>query len=181
MYVITLGLHIGSNMKHLLIITSLLFIGCAIDTGSSAYVNDITQPKSSSNYNTLEFGYSSSSNIQSFEPHYFPRDFEYVGIFKTSHGANLVMKNNTASTMSVKVNYTIACSVNGNPAETTSQTLSFSLDMFEQKESSNSVDGYWHGGMKTIECNGYITSVIPTSYDHSNFQIWTGVFPIATN
>lgn len=168
-------------MKHLLTFTSLLFIACAIDTGSSAYDNDISPPQSSSHFDTLKFTYNSSSSKHSVEPHYFPSDLEYVGIFKHSHGANLVMKNNTAYQMSIKVNYTIACSVNGNTAEITSETLSFSLDVFEQKESSNSVDGYWHGGMNTIECNGYITSVIPTSYDYSNLQIWTGTFPIATN
>lgn len=169
----------GFNMKCLLVIFTMVFIGCANDTGVSADYDDSTTTSSNS-YEPYSWMYSSSSATTNIAQHYFPTDLEYVGIYKTSNGAKLVMKNNTAYTMSVKVNYTISCSVNGKDAETTTKTLEFYLNMYEQKESSNNVDGYWHGGMTTIDCTGAITSIIPDYYDKSNFQAWTGSYPIST-
>lgn len=174
----TSGYLMRFNMKCLLAVFTIVFIGCANDTGVNADYADNTTISSSS-YDSFSWMYSSSSNTPDIVPHYFPTDLEYVGIYKTSTGANLVMKNNTAYTMSVNVNYTISCSVNGKAAETTTKTLGFYLNMYEQKESS-SVDGYWHGGMTTIECTGTITSIIPDYYDKSNFQVWTGSYPIST-
>jgi hypothetical protein len=157
----------------------MLLAGCANDTGVSVVYDDNTTISSSSYDPYSWMYYSSSSKTPEIAKSDFPTDLEYVGIFKTSTGANLVMKNNTAYTMSVKVNYTISCSVNGKPAKTSTRTLKFKFDMYEQKESSTGVDG-WHGGMDTIECSGSIHSIIPDSYDHSNFQTWTGSYPIST-
>lgn len=176
----TSGYLMRFNMKCLLTVITMLFVGCANDTGVSTDYDDNTTISSSSYDPYSWMYYSSSSKTPEIAKHYFPTDLEYVGIFKTSNGANLVMRNNTAYTMSVKVNYTISCSVNGKTAQTTTKTLNFSFDMYEQKESSTSVDGYWHGGMDTIECSGTISSIIPNSYDHSNFQTWTGSYPIST-
>lgn len=167
------------NMKLVFAVIAMVIVGCANDTGVSVDYDDDTT-LSSSSYEPYSWMYSSSSKTPEIAKHYFPTDLEYVGINKTSHGANLVMKNNTAYTMSVKVNYTISCSVNGKAAETTTKTIGFYLNMYEQKESSNSVDGYWHGGMTTIDCTGAITSIIPDYSDKSNFQTWTGSYPIST-
>ena len=166
------------NMKCLLAVFTMAFIGCANDTGVSADFYDDTT-LSSSSYEQYSLMYSSSSKTPEITKHYFPTDLEYVGIYEKSTGANLVMKNNTAYTMSVKVNYTISCSVNGKAAKTTTKTLKFSFDMYEQKE-VGSVDGYWHGGMTTIDCTGTITSIIPDYSDKSNFQAWSGSYPIST-
>jgi len=165
------------NIKCLLAVFTLMFIGCANDTGVSADFYDDTT-LSSSSYDPYSLMYSSSSKTPEIAKHYFPTDLEYVGIYKKSTGVNLVMKNNTAYTMSVKVNYTISCSVNGKAAKTTTNTLKFKFDMYEQKE-SGSMDG-WHGGMTTIDCTGTITSIIPDYFDESNFQAWTGSYPIST-
>lgn len=175
----TSGYLMRFNMKWLFAVITMVLVGCANDTGVSADYDDDTT-LSSSSYEPYSWMYSSSSKTPEIAKHYFPTDLEYVGIYKTSNGANLVMKNNTAYTMSVKVNYTISCSVNGKAAETTTKTLRFYLNMYEQKESSNSVDGYWHGGMTTIDCTGTITSIIPDYSDKSNFQAWTGSYPIST-
>lgn len=167
------------NMKWLFAVITMVLVGCANDTGVNANYDDDTT-LSSSHYEPYSWMYSSSSKTPNIVKHYFPTDLEYVGIYKTSHGANLVMKNNTAFTMSVKVNYSISCSVNGKTADTTTKTLRFYLDMYEQQESINSLDGYWHGGMNTIDCIGTITSIIPDDNDKSNFQAWTGSYPIST-
>jgi len=176
---ITSGYLMRFNMKYLFAVITIVLVGCANDTGVSADYNDDTT-LSSSSYEPFSLMYSSSSKTPEIAKHYFPTDLEYVGIYKKSNGANLVMKNNTAYTMSVKVNYTISCSVDGKTAKTTTETLKFSLNMYEQKESSGSVDGYWHGGMTTIDCTGTITSIIPDYFDDSNFQAWTGSYPIST-
>lgn len=167
------------NMKCLLAVITIVFAGCANDTVVSADYDDDTTISSSS-YEPYSWMYSSSSKTPDKAKHYFPTDLEYVGIYKTSHGANLVMKNNTAYKMSVKVNYTISCSVNGKAAETTTKTLEFYLNMYELQESSKSVDGYWHTRIETIDCTGTIISIIPAYYDESNFQAWTGSYPIST-
>ena len=160
------------NMKCLLAVFILLFIGCANDTGVSADFYDDTI-LSSSSYDP----FSSSSKTPDIEKHYFPTDLACIGIFKTSNGANLVMKNNTAYRMSVKVNYTISCSVNGKAAETTTETLLFDLNKHEQKESSI-MNVYWFDG-NTRDCTGTITSIIPDYLDESNFQAWTGSYRIS--
>lgn len=165
-------------MKLLFAVITMMLVGCANDTGVSAdYDDDIIL--SSSSYVLYSCMYSSSSKTPEIVKHYFPTDLEYVGIYKTSHGANLIMKNNTAYTMTVNVNYMISCSVNGKAAEPTIKTIRFYLKMYEQKESGN-IDGYWHGGMTTIDCIGTITSIIPDYDDNSNFQAWTGSYPIST-
>lgn len=69
-------------MKYILLILTVLFIGCANDTGMNV-TEEYEEP----------IKYSSSSNEQIKS--YFMTDLEYVGIFKHSTGANLVMKNNT--------------------------------------------------------------------------------------
>jgi hypothetical protein len=164
-------------MKCLLAVFILFFIGCANDTGVSADFYDDTI-LSSSSYDPYSLIYSSSSKTPDIEKHYFPTDLVCIGIFKKSNGANLVMQNNTAYRMSVKVNYTISCSVNGKAAETTTNTLQFDLNKYEQKESSDIVNIYWFDG-KTRDCTGTITSIIPDSYDESNFQAWTGSYRIS--
>ena len=163
-------------MKCLLAVFILLFIGCANDTGISADFYDDTI-LSSSSYDTYSWIYSSSSKTHDIEKYYFPTDLVCIGIFKKSNGANLVMQNNTAYRMSVKVNYTISCSVNGKAAETTTNTLLFDLNRYEQKESSI-VNIYWFDG-NTRDCAGTITSIIPDHLDESNFQAWTGSYHIS--
>jgi len=170
-------------MKYILLILTVLFIGCANDTGMNV-TEEYEEPiKYSSTYSSSSFVWynsmSSSSNEQIKS--YFMTDLEYVGIFKHSTGANLVMKNNTKYEMSVSVNYSILCKVNTKYEYSVTKTLKFTMEMYEQKESTSSIDGYWHGGLNTIECSGTITSIIPTSYDKSNFQSWTGNFDIKTN
>jgi hypothetical protein len=163
-------------MKCLLAVFILLFIGCVNDTGISADFYDDTT-LSSSSYDPYSWMYSSSSKTPDIEKHYFPTDLACIGIFKTSKGANLVIKNNTAYRMSVKVNYTISCSVNGKAAETTTDTLQFDLNRYEQKE-SNIMNIYWFDG-NTRDCTGTITSIIPDYLDESNFQAWTGSYRIS--
>lgn len=171
---ITSGYLMRFNMKCLFAVITMVLIGCANDTGVNADYNDDTTLSSS--YEPFSLMYSSSSKTPEIAKHYFPTDLEYVGIYKKSNGANLVMKNNTAYTMSVKVNYTISCSVDGKTAETTTKTMGFYLNMYEQKESSIAM----YGGMTTIYCTGTIISIIPDYTDKSNFQAWTGSYPIST-
>lgn len=170
-------------MKYILLILTILFIGCANDTGMNVTEEHEEPYFISSTYSSSGFVWhnsiSSSSNEQIKS--YFMTDLEYVGIFKHSTGANLVMKNNTKYEMSVSVNYSILCKVNTKYEYSATKTLKFTMEMYEQKESTSSIDGYWHGGLNTIECSGTITSIIPTSYDKSNFQPWTGNFDIKTN
>ena len=144
-----------SNMKYLLVVFAMVLASCANDTGANAEYDDDNK-------------------------HYFPTDLVYVGISKTSDGANLVMKNNTSYSMAVSINYSVSCVVNGKSDGEVTKTIIFSFDPYEQKESSSSIDGLWHGGMKTIECTGTIMSIVPRSYDQSNFQAWTGNYPIST-
>lgn len=167
-------------MKYMFLILTVLFIGCAIDTGMNV-TEEYEEPiKYSSTYSSSSF-VSTSSNSNEQIKSYFIADLEYVGIFKHSTGANLVMKNNTKYKMSISVNYSILCKVNTKYEYSATKTLTFTMEMYEQKESTSSIDGYWHGGLNTIECSGTITSIIPTSYDKSNFQPWTGNFDIKTN
>ena len=167
-------------MKYMFLILTVLFIGCAIDTGINV-TEEYEEPiKYSSTYSRSSF-VSTSSNSNEQIKSYFMTDLEYVGIFKHSTGANLVMKNNTKYKMSISVNYSILCKVNTKYEYSATKTLTFTMEMYEQKESTSSIDGYWHGGLNTIECSGTITSIIPTSYDKSNFQPWTGNFDIKTN
>lgn len=167
-------------MKYMFLILTVLFIGCAIDTGMNV-TEEYEEPiKYSSTYSSSSF-VSTSSNSNEQIKSYFITDLEYVGIFKHSTGANLVMKNNTKYKMSISVNYSILCKVNTKYEYSATKTLTFTMEMYEQKESTSSIDGYWHGGLNTIECSGTITSIIPTSYDKSNFQPWTGNFDIKTN
>lgn len=172
----TSGYLMRFNVKWLLVVIIMALVGCANDTGVSADYDDDTI-LSSSSYELYSWIYSSSSKTPEIVKHYFPTDLVCIGIFKKSNGANLVMQNNTAYRMSVKVNYTISCSVNGKAAETTTKTLSFDLNMYEQKESSI-VNIYWFDG-NTRDCTGTITSIIPHSYDESNFQAWTGSYHIS--
>lgn len=109
----------------------------------------------------------------------FTKDLTYVGMFKTSNGVNLVMKNNTSYKMYVNVNVSLSCLINDRKSDTYSKTLYFAFDKYEQKELSASA--YWYGGLTTIECTGSILSIIATSSDPSNFQDWTGSYPISTN
>jgi len=154
------------NIKCLLVVFTLLFINCANDANVSADFYDDTTLSSNSNSKTPDI-----------EKHYFPTDLVCIGIFKKSNGADLVMKNNTAYRMSVKVNYMISCSVNGKAAETTTNTLLFDFNKYEQK-SSNIVNIYWFDG-NTRDCTGTITSIIPDYLDDSNFQAWTGPYHIS--
>lgn len=158
------------NMKWLFAVISMVLVGCANDTGVSADYYDVTT-LSSSSYEPYSWMYSSSSKTPEIAKHYFPTDLEYVGIY----GAELVMKNNTAYQMSVKVNYTISCSVNGGSVTTSVNTIWFNLDMYEQI--SEPLRSYWSG---TIDCTGTISSIIPAYSDNSNFQTWTGLYPIST-
>ncbi|MBR6892536.1 MAG: hypothetical protein IKN15_04805 [Bacteroidaceae bacterium] len=156
-------------MKHLLILASLLFIGCAVDTGTSVSTNSNETPITPDIYSSSSITYISE----------FPTDLSYIGLIKHSTGAKLVMKNNTPYTMSIKVNYTISCSKNGGSPETKTGTTGFYFDMYEQKESSIYVD---YCGIKTLECSGTILSIIPDSWgDDSNFKAWSGAYPISTN
>lgn len=167
-------------MKYMFLILTVLFIGCAIDTGINV-TEEYEEPiKYSYTYSSSSFVSTSSSSNEQIKS-YFITDLEYVGIFKHSTGANLVMKNNTKYKMSISVNYSILCKVNTKYEYSATKTLTFTMEMYEQKESTSSIDGYWHGGLDTIECSGTITSIIPTSYDKSNFQPWTGNFDIKTN
>lgn len=113
--------------------------------------------------------------------HFFPTDLSYVGIYKTTTGAKLVMRNNTSYDMSVDVNYTVTCIVNGKQSDAVTKTQYFRLKQYEQKESQNSIDGIWHGGLNTIDCTGHILSIVPYSTDESNFQVWTGNYQISTH
>ena len=114
----------------------------------------------------------------SVPPSMFQTELTYIGVIKKSHGIDLVLKNNTAYKMSVKVNVTTSCSVNHKDADVATKTITYNFDMYEQK--SNDVSAYWYGGLDTIECTGAILSIIPTSSDNSNFQPWTGNYPIST-
>lgn len=165
-----------SNMKYLLVVFAMVLASCANDTGANAEYDD-DNIRSSSSYWWM--GYS-SSKANEVAKHYFPTDLVYVGISKTSNGANLVMKNNTSYSMDVSINYSVSCVVNGKSDGEVTKTILFSFDPYEQKESSSSIDGHWHGGMKTIECTGTIMSIVPKYYDQSNFQAWTGNYPIST-
>lgn len=164
------------NMKCLFAVITMVLVGCSYDTGVSADYDDDTT-LSSSSYEPFS-RYSSSSKTPEISKHYFPTDLEYVGIYKKS-GGYLVMKNNTAYTMSVKVNFTISCTINGKTAETTTKTMGFYLNSYEQKESRNNIV-YNNGMISSIDCAGTIISIIPDSYDKSNFQAWTGSYPIST-
>lgn len=170
-------------MKYILLILTILFIGCANDTGMNVTEEHEEPYFIGSTYSSSSFVLYSSTQSSSSEQikSYFITDLEYVGIFKHSTGANLVMKNNTKYEMSVSINYSILCKVNTKYEYSATKTLKFTMEMYEQKESTSSIDGYWHGGLNTIECSGTITSIIPTSYDKSNFQPWTGNFDIKTN
>ena len=116
-------------MKYILLILTVLFIGCANDTGMNV-TEEYEEPiKYSSTYSSSFVWYnsmSSSSNEQIKS--YFMTDLEYVGIFKHSTGANLVMKNNTKYIMSVSVNYSIFCKVNNKNEYSVTKTLTFSHD-----------------------------------------------------
>lgn len=172
----TSGYLMCCNMKCLLAAFTMAFISCANDTGVSAdFYSDTAL--SSSSYDTFSWIYSSSSKTPDIEKHYFPTDLACIGIYKNSNGANLVMKNNTSYKMYVNVNVTISCSTNGKTAETTTETLQFDLNRYEQKE-SNIVNIYWFDG-KTRDCTGTITSIIPDYYDESNFQAWIGSYHIS--
>ena len=144
-------------MKYIVLVLAVLFIGCANYTGMNA--------------------------TEKYEKSYFMTDLEYVGIFKHYTGTYLAMKNNTKYYMAVNVNYSIVCKVNNKENYSATGTLRFIMGMYEQKESTSSIDGLdWYGGLDdTIECSGTILSIIPTSYDESNFQLWTGNFAIKTN
>ena len=112
----------------------------------------------------------------SVPPSMFQTELTYIGITKTASGVALVLKNNTEYKMSVKVNVMTSCSVNHKVARDDTYTLTYNFDMYEQisKNVSN-----WYG-VDTIECTGTILSIIPTSSDNSNFQPWTGNYPIST-
>lgn len=184
-------------MKYLIIGLMFLIYGCAVDTGTSVTESDIKNLEqetcetpsilygcsSASIFGPeyVDMMFSSSSKEIEIEKHYFPTDLEYAGIFKHSNGAYLVMKNNTEYEMKINVNYNIFCKVNGKNDYSATKTVNFNLNKYEQKESSTSIDGYWHGGMDSIECKGTITSIVPTAYDKSNFQSWHGNFDISTN
>lgn len=169
---ITSGYPMRFNMKCLFAVITMVLVGCSYDTGVSADYDDDTT-LSSSSYEPFS-RYSSSSKTPEIAKHYFPTDLEYVGIYKKSNVVKMVMKNNTAYKMSVKVNYTISCLLNGKADETTTETLKFYLDMYEQKESLI----FYRSGMTSIYCAGTIISIIPDDYDRSNFQAWTGSYPI---
>jgi len=185
----------GVIMKYLIICLMLFIYGCAVDTGTSVTESDIENYEnqsdcekymllgcdilsSSSYYNNWLI--SSSSNKTEIKKHYFMTDLVYVGITKSSNYAHLVMKNNTEYNMSVAINYTIKCMVNGKSETNTTKTVYFYFNAYEQQESSNSIDGVWHGGMDSIECTGTILSIIPSSGDRSNFQAWSGNYNIST-
>lgn len=139
-------------MKHILTLLSFLFIGCAVDTGTS--VSPIEQDLT------------------------FPTELSYLGMKHTSYGVYLVMKNNTKNYLSVKVNYTLTCSINGNSPETNTDTIELYFGMYEQRESSNLL-GYLTRNIQTIECNGIIHSIVPNIFEE-DFHAWTGAFPIST-
>lgn len=181
-------------MKYLIICLMLFIYGCAVDTGTSVTDTDIEKYEnqsdcekymllgcdilsSSSYYNNWLVSSSSKTEIRK---HYFMMDLTYIEIAKHSNEARLVMKNNSEYTMGVSINYTIKCIINGKSETNTTKTISFYFNAYEQKESSNSIDGYWHGGMNSIECSGTILSIVPTSSDKSNFQAWTGNYSIST-
>lgn len=141
-------------MKHILTLLSFLFIGCAVDTGTSVspIEHDLT----------------------------FPTELSYLGMKHTSYGVYLVMKNNTKNYLSVKVNYTLTCSINGNQPETITRTIDFYFGMYEQSESTNLLGLSFIGSIQTIECNGIIHSIVPDIFEE-DFHTWTGEFPISTN
>ena len=181
-------------MKYLIICLMLFIYGCAVDTGTSVTESDIENYEnqsdcekymllgcdilSSSSY--YSNWWESSSSKTEIRKHYFMMDLTYIGIVKHSNEAHLVMKNNTEYEMDVSINYTIKCIVNDKSETNATKTISFHFNAFEQKESANSIDGVWHGGMDSIECTGTILSIIPLSYDKSNFQTWTGNYNIST-
>lgn len=161
-------------MKYIIIILTCLFIGCGVDTGSSVSAYEQEPPTSS--FSKWDYRLASSSSVQ--HKAVFPTDLSYIGINKTSTGAKLVMRNNTSYTMVIKVNYTISCSVNEKATETKTSTITFYFDMYEQEENSLWVD---YTGIKSLDCSGMITSIIPDDWgDKSNFQAWTGSYPIST-
>ena len=186
-----------------LLILALIFTGCGNDpiTNAGYFDDDVDksvtteQPNTGAqifnnygsgtmtvnntvNYNNPTATQSFSTVVIETPSHYFTTDLTYVGIYKTSHGANLVMRNNTSYEMMVNVNYSVSCTINGNPKDAVTKTQYFWLKAYEQQESQSSVDGIWWGGLSTIECTGNILSIIPTSTDESNFQIWTGNYHI---
>lgn len=173
-------------MKYLIILIMLFFIGCTTeDTGINVSEYEQQQTisgqyklSSSSSYNYI-IPKSSSSSSAAVVQRQFPTHLKYVGITKKTNEAYLVMKNNSAYVLSVNVNYTITCSINGKEPETTTKTQYFSFKAYEQLESNRSIIGYI-SGMKTIECHGYILSVSPGDYER-NFQAWHGEYPISIN
>ena len=192
-----------TNIAILLFATVTIACGVDVTDPQAGYFDDHQDKSGTQNFNNMGSGtmevninYNNGSatttsvsndiNTETTLPNtsyksYFMTDLEYVGIFKHSNGAYLVMKNNTKYYMSVSVNFSISCKVNNKNEDRVTKTLTFPMKMYEQKESTSSIDGYWHGGLDTIECSGTIISIIPSSYDESNFQPWTGNFDIKTN
>lgn len=167
-------------MKILLsFIFSLVLFGCAevsyptdIEMEQTSQISSFESILSSS---SLIASNSSSSNLQISE---FGKDLTFIRIEKNSHGAELVMKNNTEMYMSVTINYEIMCSINNKPAESLlTKTLSCSLNAYQQV-SCGSIDGIWHGGLDTISCKGNILSITPRSTDKSNFTPFIGYYEI---
>lgn len=111
----------------------------------------------------------------------FPDDLQYMGIYSTPSGMKLSMRNRTALSMSVSINYVISCYEDDGPVETSSHTVTFEFDPFEQKESRNTIDNWSHYWDSTVFCSGLILSIVPTYRDSSNFQPWTGNYNIHSN
>lgn len=182
-------------MKYLIICLMIFIYGCAVDTGTSVTESDIEKYENQSDcekYMLIGCNILSSSsyydnlrpprpsNTTEIKKHYFTSDLTYIGITKSSNYARLVMKNNTEYEMNVSINYTIKCIVNGKSETNATKTIPFYFKPYEQQESSNSIDGIWHGGMDSITCTGTILSIIPASGDKSNFQAWSGNYNIST-
>lgn len=168
------------NVKCLLVATVMLLTCCTTDTGISSTIANIDEPyKYSSSSNISRYSSSAFNNINHFS--IFTVDLTYIGLNKNSHGVSLVMKNNTKYYMSVTINYAGSCTVNGKSTNTFSKSQYFAFNAYEQQESSSSIDHIYHGGLTTIDCSGTILSIVPTNYDESNFQTWTGAFQFSTN
>lgn len=191
----------NKNINFAILIFATLTTACGVDVTDpqAGYFDDHQDKSGTQNFNNMGSGtmevninynnqdvltptYTDITTINkptiSSSPSMFPTALSYIGFTKRASGVvNLVLKNNTEYKMSVKVNVMTSCSVNHKSPYDDTQTLTYNFDMYEQI----SKDVHTWYGVDTIECSGTIISIIPTSYDKSNFQPWSGNFDIKTN
>lgn len=152
-----------SKLYPLLLGLLIVVIGCANDTG--------TGPASYDEY---------TPDTKDTPKATFPNELTYIGITTRDGNAYLVLKNNTNDYLSVEVNYTVSCAVNGTPGNVITETTSFWFRPYEQKENTSTIDGKYHKTTDTISCSGTILSIIPSLWYDDVFQAWTGHYSIST-